>query len=192
MKHQLLQEENAGSTEVPPKKPNVSGVSTTMDEIFMQKAFEQARLALSEGEVAVGCVFAIGDEIICEGRNATNKRLTGEAHAEIKCIDQILQERPGVDWTKVALYVTVEPCIMCAAALKILGLSKIVFGCCNPRFGGMGTVLDAMAVACPCPKPEVISNVRGDEAIHLLKVFYSGTNPSAPEDKVKKKKPRAT
>jgi len=189
MKHQLPFDMNSAQEEVPPKKPCTTN-SHNMDEIFMQKAFEQARLALSEGEVPVGCVFAIGDEIICEGRNATNQRLTGEAHAEIKCIDQILLSWPNLDWTRVALYVTVEPCIMCAAALKILGVSKIIFGCCNPRFGGMGTVLDATVVSCPCPKPDVIANVRGEEAIELLKEFYAGTNPSAPEDKVKKKKPR--
>ncbi|CAB3364117.1 Hypothetical predicted protein [Cloeon dipterum] len=159
------------------------------DDVFMERAFKQARLALSEGEVPVGCVFVQGDQhVICEGRNATNNKLTGEAHAEIKCIDQILAQNAKTDWSRVSLYVTVEPCIMCAAALKMLGVGKIVFGCHNPRFGGMGTVLDAMSVACSCPSPYIRSDVRSEEAIDLLKVFYAGINPSAPEDKVKKKK----
>ncbi|XP_059478094.1 tRNA-specific adenosine deaminase 2 [Neocloeon triangulifer] len=164
--------------------------SSSQEDFFMEKAFVQARLALAEGEVPVGCVFVLDENIICEGRNATNNRLTGEAHAEIKCIDKILLKTPDIDWGQVSLYVTVEPCIMCSAALKMLGIGQVVFGCSNPRFGGMGTVLDAMEVTCPCPKPRTIGNVRADEAINLLKEFYAGTNPSAPEEKVKKKKSR--
>jgi tRNA-specific adenosine deaminase 2 len=174
------------------KSTNSSFSNSNNDIIYMEKAFIQAKLALEEGEVPVGCIFTLNNEIICEGRNSTNKRLTGEAHAEMKCIDEILTKYPNINWSNVTLYVTVEPCIMCAAALKILGITKIVFGCHNPRFGGMGTVLDVMKIACPCQSPDVISGVRSEDAINLLKEFYAGTNPSAPEDKVKKKKVKNT
>lgn len=86
------------------------------------------------------------------------------------------------------VFVTVEPCIMCAGALHNLHLKQVTYGCQNDRFGGCGTVLDAGLLAeNPC---KIIGGVRAEEAMQLLKDFYKGTNPNAPVPNVKKKSGR--
>lgn len=86
------------------------------------------------------------------------------------------------------VYVTVEPCIMCAGALHNLHLKQLTYGCQNDRFGGCGTVLDTGLLADnPC---KVVGGVRSQEAMQLLKDFYKGTNPNAPVPNVKKKSGR--
>lgn len=88
------------------------------------------------------------------------------------------------------VFVTVEPCIMCAGALHNLHLKQVTYGCQNDRFGGCGTVLDAGLLADnPC---KIIGGIQSDEAMQLLKDFYKGTNPNAPIPNVKKKAGRKT
>jgi len=87
------------------------------------------------------------------------------------------------------LYVTCEPCIMCASALAILNIGLVVYGCSNERFGGCGSVLDIrIADAGLPPKYECISGVMKQEAIDILKRFYEQENPSAPAPAKEKKK----
>ena len=88
------------------------------------------------------------------------------------------------------LYVTVEPCIMCAAALRIAGVQHVVFGCCNDRFGGCGSVLSVhsdVEHGCKLGGYEVEKEVQSERAMGLLKEFYKGENMNAPEDKRKEK-----
>ena len=88
------------------------------------------------------------------------------------------------------VFVTVEPCIMCAGALHRLHLRQLTYGCQNDRFGGCGTVLDTGILADnPC---KVVGGVRSQEAMQLLKDFYKGTNPNAPVPNIKKKSGRNT
>ena len=114
------------------------------DENLMQRAFDQAKKALDEGEVPIGCVFSIDGTVVAEGRNEVNKRKNPTAHAEIVCIEEINREH-GEDYFRDAVvYVNCEPCIMCASALQQLKVKGIFYGCSNPRFGGCGTVLDVL------------------------------------------------
>ncbi|KAI8130775.1 tRNA-specific adenosine deaminase 2 [Lucilia cuprina] len=125
---------------------------------FMEDAFAEARLALSAGEVPVGCVFIYNDTIIARGGNQVNA-------------------------TKNATLVTVEPCIMCSAALHDLRVKEIIYGCSNDRFGGK-TVVDVKQVMGYCLN--IKGGLRADEAMELLKDFYKGENPSAPLAKSKR------
>ncbi|KAG5899849.1 hypothetical protein JTB14_012320 [Gonioctena quinquepunctata] len=159
----------------------------------MEKAFFFAREALAAQEVPVGCIFVHKDEIIALGRNTVNETRNATRHAEINCIEQVTDhckanklELKSV-FSEVSVYVTVEPCIMCAAALYDLNVEKIVFGCKNDRFGGQ-TVFDVGAVLRPVT--ELKGGYRADEAMSLLKEFYKGVNPNAPSPKVKEKKDR--
>jgi tRNA-specific adenosine deaminase 2 len=97
------------------------------------------------GEVPVGCVIVHRGNIIAHGRNATNASLNATRHAEIEAIDRIVGEHGAAGALELlrecVLYVTVEPCVMCAAALRIVGLQSVVYGCGNERFGGCGSVL---------------------------------------------------
>jgi len=119
-------------------------------EEYMRVALKQAYLALEHGEVPVGCVVVWKDEIIAKAYNHTNIESNATRHCEIVAIDRILNEIDEKTGKKrfdksvlkeCTLYVTVEPCIMCASALNLVHFGKIYFGCHNERFGGCGSVL---------------------------------------------------
>ncbi|XP_057653904.1 tRNA-specific adenosine deaminase 2 [Diorhabda carinulata] len=157
---------------------------------YMDKAFFYAREALSVQEVPVGCVFVYNDEIVALGRNTVNETGNATRHAEINCIDTVIHYSKINNlnyhnvFEKTCVYVTVEPCIMCAAALYDLKINTIVYGCKNDRFGGQ-TVFNVSTVLKTVTK--VKGGYRAEEAMDLLKEFYKGVNPSAPPNKVKKK-----
>ncbi|CAG9834318.1 unnamed protein product [Diabrotica balteata] len=119
--------------------------------LFMDKAFFFAKEDLSVQEVPVGCVFVYNDDIIALGRNTVNETRNATRHAEINCIEDIVEysKKNNLDYNQVFqetwVYVTVEPCIMCAAALYDLKIKRIVYGCKNDRFGGQ-TVFDVAGV----------------------------------------------
>lgn len=155
----------------------------------MQQALDVARRALANQEVPVGCVFVCNNEIIATGSNEVNETMNATRHAELICIDQVLgfcrdkQLRSEEVFGTIQVVVTVEPCIMCAAALVELGVAEIIFGCINDRFGGT-TVCDVFGLL--NSKCRVAGGVKADEAMALLKEFYKGENPSAPPRKKRK------
>lgn len=133
--------------------------------IIAQKS-TQAEEALAAGEVPVGCVFVRNGSVIAKARNRTNElrnvsiftsnileflyhfcTYQATRHAELEAIDSILSDitlTPQImDYplSETTLYVTVEPCIMCASALRQLGIKEVFYGCGNDRFGGCGSVL---------------------------------------------------
>nr|CAD7411940.1 unnamed protein product [Timema cristinae] len=161
-----------------------------MLEDWMDCALKLAEEALQAGEVPVGCVFIHQGAVIAQSRNSVNETRNATRHAEMNCVDQVLEwcRHTKQDYRSVfaatEVVVTVEPCIMCTPALHNLHVAHITYGCRNDRFGGCGSVFDASSLfPDPCP---VISGVRADEAMQLLKDFYKGTNPNAPVSKVKK------
>lgn len=129
---------------------------------WMGVALSAARAALRRLEVPVGCVIVRGGVILGTGSNHTNAARNATRHAEMEAVDAVLNGAslgasggdPGGTrelFRECTLVVTCEPCIMCAAALSLLGLTRIVYGCRNPRFGGCGSVLAVDAWGCePC------------------------------------------
>ena len=119
-------------------------------ERFMRLSLEQGELAVAAGEVPVGCVYVCRGAVVGTGFNATNAELDATRHAELVAADAMLLAQVGapdssperraeaVDFSACDLYVTCEPCIMCADALGHLGIRRVFFGCCNDRFGGCG------------------------------------------------------
>lgn len=158
-------------------------------EKFMCDALENARNAKERLEVPVGCVFIYKDKIIAYGANEVNKTKNATRHAELICIDQVLDYCKANDldhqrvFREISVIVTVEPCIMCAAALDNLKVKQVIYGCVNDRFGGK-TVLNVFELL--NSEIELKGNVRADEAMELLKEFYKGENPSAPVPKKRK------
>lgn len=158
-------------------------------EKFMNDAIENGRAAKEQNEVPVGCVFVYQDNIIAYGANLVNKTKNATRHAEFICIDQVLDycKQQNLKYSdifrEISVIVTVEPCIMCAAALNQLQVKEIIFGCVNDRFGGK-TVLDVYNLL--KSNIQLRGNVQADEAMELLKEFYKGENPSAPVPKRKK------
>ena len=111
---------------------------------YMGMALHEAEAALREHEVPVGCVFVHQDKgIVGRGHNNTVASCNATRHAELEAIDQILitnAHSPSL-MAECTLYVTVEPCIMCASALRQLRIQHVVFGCRNDKFGGCGQFL---------------------------------------------------
>ncbi|KAK4836658.1 hypothetical protein QYF36_025824 [Acer negundo] len=118
---------------------------------YMELAIQQAKLALDCLEVPVGCVILEGGKVVAAGRNRTNETRNATRHAEMEAIDFLLekwQQKDGLSqlevaekFSKCSLYVTCEPCIMCAAALSIVGVQEVYYGCTNDKFGGCGSIL---------------------------------------------------
>uniref|UniRef100_A0A8C3KCM9 CMP/dCMP-type deaminase domain-containing protein n=1 Tax=Calidris pygmaea TaxID=425635 RepID=A0A8C3KCM9_9CHAR len=114
---------------------------------WMDQALDVANEALENGEVPVGCLVVYNGEAIGRGRNEVNETKNATRHAEMVAIDRVLEwcKQHNRDYTEVfpqsVLYVTVEPCIMCAAALRLMKIPRVIYGCRNERFGGCGSVL---------------------------------------------------
>ncbi|KAH8311627.1 hypothetical protein KR044_007288 [Drosophila immigrans] len=157
---------------------------------FMEEALAEARRARDAGEVPVGCVFVHGDVIIARGGNEVNVHRNATRHAEFICIDATLaycreKRLPARQtFSEISVVVTVEPCIMCSAALHTLAVKEIIYGCENDRFGGK-TVVDVAAVV--GQQIDITGGVRAEEAMALLKEFYKGDNPAAPPVAKKRK-----
>ncbi|CAG8541209.1 17002_t:CDS:2 [Acaulospora morrowiae] len=156
----------------------------TIHHDFMRTALTLAQEAYDNKEVPVGCVFVLedGDErvIIGSGRNRTNETENGTRHAELEAIDEILasQKYTSDVFRKCVLYVTVEPCVMCAYALRLLGIKHVYYGCANERFGGTGSVFTihqdpnlSLHPPYPCE-----GGYYREESIMLLRRFYIREN----------------
>jgi tRNA-specific adenosine deaminase 2 len=158
----------------------------------MKEAFRMAKKALDIKEVPIGCVIVHDDrEIIGRGYNLTNLKKNATRHAEFEAIDEAIKwcSINKVDskqvFSKSSLYVTCEPCIMCASALKLVSINRWVYGCRNDRFGGCGSVLNLhkspSANDSVGENPiEVVSGICEDVAINMLQFFYTLDNPNTP------------
>ncbi|XP_044746456.1 tRNA-specific adenosine deaminase 2-like isoform X2 [Coccinella septempunctata] len=161
---------------------------TDIEKEYLEKAFYFANEALEAQEVPVGCLFVYQNNIIAVGRNTVNETRNATRHAEMNCIDDVFAYckiktlNPSLVFQEIDVYVTVEPCIMCAAALYDLKVKSVIFGCKNDRFGGE-TVFNVAAVLKPVTQRK--GGYRADAAMDLLKKFYQGVNPNAPPSKVK-------
>ena len=140
-----------------------------------------AEKALELGETPVGCVIVYGGEVVGSGMNDTNKSLNGTRHAEFLAITELFSSySPGI-LQLADLYVTVEPCIMCASALRQYGIRTVFFGCGNERFGGTGTVLSIHSDSMLGPPYPSYGGLYRTEAINLLRRFYIQENEKAPK-----------
>ncbi|KAI0034394.1 cytidine deaminase-like protein [Vararia minispora EC-137] len=160
---------------------------------WMRLALDMAEEALAANEVPVGCIFVRDGKVIAKARNRTNELRNATRHAELEAIDEILSdyELTPIPVTyplaTTALYVTVEPCMMCASALRQLGIAHVYFGCENERFGGCGSVLGINArLEHPRHPPyAVTAGLLREEAIMILRRFYITENANAPTPKSK-------
>ncbi|WP_299222958.1 nucleoside deaminase [uncultured Psychroserpens sp.] len=136
------------------------------DSYFMKKALLEAEDAFEKGEVPVGAVIVINDRIIARAHNLTELLNDVTAHAEMQAITAAANFLGGKYLTNCTLYVTLEPCQMCAGALYWSQISKIVYGAKDEKRGctALGTKLH--------PKTEMIGGILADEASQLMKRFF--------------------
>ena len=142
------------------------------DERFMRAALEQAREAALAGEVPVGAVAVVDGVVAASGRNRVEELHSVTAHAEFEVV-RLLEAQRG-DWrmSDVDIYVTKEPCPMCAGMLVNCRVRRIVFGVADPAGGGCGGALDVTGHPTLLWHCEVTGGVLADEARELLKEFF--------------------
>ena len=168
--------------------PTEIGNYAVIYQQYMREALAMAEKALAEGETPVGCVLVHEDKVIGRGMNDTNRSLNGTRHAEYLALEEVLATHPPRILTATDLYVTVEPCIMCASALRQYGIRTVYFGCGNERFGGTGTVLAVHSDPSIDPPYESHGGLFRNEAINLLRRFYVQENEKAPNPRPKKER----
>lgn len=142
-----------------------------MDEQFMQEALRQAQLAADEGEVPVGAVIVRDGTIVSVGRNRRETGKNALAHAEIEAINEACKVLGGWRLWECTLYVTLEPCPMCAGAIINARIRRVVYGAEDHKAGSCGSVIDLFA----CPynhRPEVTRGILRQECALQLQQFF--------------------
>lgn len=146
---------------------------TSIQEKYMREALKQARKAYSLGEVPIGCVIVHEGRIIGRGYNRRNTDKSTLAHAEITAIRKA--GRVIGDWRleECTLYVTLEPCQMCAGAIVQARIPEVVMGCMNPKAGCAGSILNLLEMPQFNHQASVTRGVLGQECGELLKRFFT-------------------
>ena len=143
-----------------------------MDDLyFMDEALALAREAAAEGEVPVGCVIVRKGEIVGRGRNRRETDKTALGHAEIEAIADACRNLGGWRLWECTLYVTLEPCPMCAGAILSARIPRVVYGARDAKCGACGSVCDLFSMDFN-HHPKVDSGVREEEAAALLTEFF--------------------
>jgi tRNA(adenine34) deaminase len=147
-------------------------IDLTSDSFFMGEALRQARKAFEMNEVPVGAIVAHRDRIIARAFNQVERLKDATAHAEMLAITQA--ESQLGDWrlNQCALYVTKEPCPMCAGAMVQARIGRVIFGCGDPRAGCAGGVMNILQHPSFNHRCEITSGVRLEECRSLLQHFF--------------------
>lgn len=141
------------------------------DRYFMEQALILAREAAAEGEVPVGCVIVRGDEIVGRGRNRREKDKTALAHAEIEAISEACRNLEGWRLWECTLYVTLEPCPMCAGAILSARIPRVVYGASDSKFGAVRSVCSLFDMRFN-HHPKVEAGILEEEAAALMTEFF--------------------
>ena len=141
------------------------------NELFMHEALALAKEAKAEGEVPVGCVIVRNDEIVGRGRNRRETGKNALAHAEIEAIDNACRTLDGWRLPNCTMYVTLEPCPMCAGAIINARIDTVCFGAYDEKSGALGSVLNLFEYKLN-HKPEIIGGILGSECGAILTEFF--------------------
>ena len=137
------------------------------DEFYMQRALDEARLAYKEGEIPIGAVVVCKDRIIARAHNLTETLCDVTAHAEMQAITSAANLLGGKYLTGCTLYVTVEPCVMCAGAIGWAQIPRIVYGCLDEKRGYHEYAPHALH-----PKATITGGILEEEGRQLMQDFF--------------------
>jgi len=140
---------------------------------FMQLALEEARAAQAGGEVPVGCVIARNGEVIARAGNRTVADKDPTAHAELLAIRQAATKLGSERLTDCDLYVTLEPCAMCAAAMAFARIRRLYFGAADPKGGAVEHGVRLFSSPTCHHRPEVYGGINESESARLLRAFFA-------------------
>ena len=142
------------------------------DHVAMQAALAEARLSAEAGEVPIGAVVVIEGAIVARGQNRLLRELDPTAHAEIVALRAAAAALGNYRLPGCTLYVTLEPCAMCAGAMIHARLDRLVFAACDPKAGAAGSVLAVLNHPQLNHQMEVEQGILADEAAELLRSFF--------------------
>lgn len=145
-----------------------SAETTAADERFMRQALKEAERAAREGEVPIGAVVVCGGKIIARAHNLTETLADTTAHAEMQAITSATAYLGGKYLTGCTLYVTLEPCVMCAGALGWSQVQRVVYGAADPRRGYASFTPSPLH-----PRTAVTGGVLADECLTMVRKFFS-------------------
>jgi tRNA(adenine34) deaminase len=148
---------------------------------LMGLALERAREAEEHGDVPIGAVVARDGEPLAAAGNERELRRDPTAHAEILAIRAAAAALGGWRLPGTTLYVTLEPCAMCAGAIVLARIPTVVFGALDPKAGAVGSVLDVLAEPALNHRPQVVAGVMEEECAELLRDFFAARRVPRPE-----------
>jgi tRNA(adenine34) deaminase len=143
-----------------------------MHEVFMREALELARTARAQGEVPVGALVVAGDRVIGRGHNSPISDHDPTAHAEILALREAARATGNYRLENATLYVTVEPCVMCAGALVAARIQRLVFGTRDLRFGGVRSKFRLADSEILNHRVEIVEGILAAECLELLQKFF--------------------
>jgi tRNA(adenine34) deaminase len=143
------------------------------DEYFMRLALREAEEALQHDDVPVGCVITAEGEVIAAAPNERELRGDPTAHAEILALREASRKVGGWRLSSAVLYVTLEPCAMCAGAMVLARVARVVYGALDPKTGAAGSVLNVLAEPRLNHRPVLAGGLLADEAGELLRRFFA-------------------
>ncbi|XBW81721.1 tRNA adenosine(34) deaminase TadA [Bacillus velezensis] len=142
------------------------------DEYYMREAIKEAKKAEAKGEVPIGAVLVLHDEIVARAHNLRETEQRSLAHAEMLAIDEACRKLGTWRLEDAVLYVTLEPCPMCAGAVVLSRVDKVVFGAFDPKGGCTGTLMNLLQEERFNHQAEVVSGVLGEECGEMLSAFF--------------------
>jgi tRNA(adenine34) deaminase len=142
------------------------------DELFMRLAIREAERALAHDDVPVGAVLVHGGEVIGAGHNERELREDPSAHAEMLAIREGARALGSWRLLDTVLYVTLEPCAMCAGAIVLGRIPRVVYGTTDPKAGAAGSVLDVLGEPRLNHRPDVAGGLLAAESTELLQAFF--------------------
>ncbi len=151
---------------------SMSGPFLPRDDYFMRLAIREAERALEHDDVPIGAVVVRDGEVLAEGHNERELRGDPTAHAEILALREAARLDGSWRVLDAALYVTLEPCAMCAGAIVLARIPRVVYGAADPKAGACGSVLDVLGEPRLNHRPEVAGGVLAEECGALLSAFF--------------------
>src|SRR3954452_2621100 len=143
------------------------------DERHMRLALRLADEAARKGDVPIGAVVARGDDVLGSAGNQRELRRAPTAHAEVLALREAAERLGGWRLLETTLYVTLEPCPMCAGAITLARVPRLVYGAADPKGGAVGSVIDLFAEPVVNHRPAVESGLLGEESAALLEKFFA-------------------
>ncbi len=144
------------------------------DEYFMRLALREAERAMEHDDVPIGAVIVHDGEVLATGRNEREERQDPTAHAEVLALREAAEKLGSWRVLDSVLYVTLEPCAMCAGAIVLARVPRVVYGAWDPKAGAAGSVLDVLAEPRLNHRPEVSGGLLAEECGALLSSFFAG------------------